>query len=444
MDLTGQWNNGVKRTASLYFYGEFMGAAASKPSFVAPGIAQLTFSQNDYAVIHNFTGGIDGAAPLAGLTIDGGGNLYGTAFAGGAGYGTLYKLTHKGFGWIFNPLYSFAGGNDGSGPASAVVIGTDGSLYGTTDTGGSGQCYDAGSGCGVVFQLKPPPIACRTALCSWTETLLHTFTGGSEGAYPFGNLISDHAGNLYGTTGYGGIYGDCDNYDGFGCGTAFMLTPANDGWNETLLWNFGQGSDGMSPYTGVIFDKSGNLYGTTVRGGQYDQGTVFQLTPSESGWTEKILYSFQSANDGSGPYAGLIMDSSGNLYGATPTGGQGGGGTVFELMPSQGDWTFTVLYSFPGVQGTNTGPYGSLVMDQAGNLYGTTVGNFGQGGDYGTVFKLTPSNGGWTYSLVHAFAGGSDGQSPNGALVLDSSGNLYGTAANNGAYGYGVVFQIAP
>ena len=400
-----------------------------------------------YSVIHNFTGGVDGAAPFAGLTTDGAGNLYGTAWTGGAGYGTAFKLTHKGSGWTFNPLYSFAGGNDGSHPDSPVIIGADGSIYGTTETGGSGKCNSAGyPGCGTVFNLKPPPTACKTALCPWTEKVLHTFTGGSDGAYSFGNVISDQAGKLYGTTGYGGIYGDCDNYDGFGCGTVYELMPSGGGWNESVLWNFGNGSDGKSPYTGLVFDQSGNLYGTTVIGGQYGLGTVFQLTPSGSGWTENILYSFQGASDGSDPYAGLIVDQSGNLYGATPTGGQGGGGTVFELSPSGGNWTFTALYSFPGVSGTNTGPYGNLVMDAAGNLYGTTIGNFGQGGDYGSVFKLTNlgGNNGWAYTLLYAFAGGSDGEGPSGNLVLDSSGNLYGTAPNGGAYSSGVVFEIKP
>ena len=268
----------------------------------------VTFTPAHYTVIHNFTGGIDGAAPSAGLTMDGAGNLYGTTFVG-----TVFKLVHKGSGWIFNPLYSFTGGDDGSQLTASVTLGVDGNLYGATAGGGGGSCMSGYPGCGTVFKLKPKPAACKSALCPWRETQLHAFTG-PDGAYPLSNVIFDRAGKLYGTTAYGGLYGDCDNYDGFGCGTAYMLTHANGGWRETILWNFGQGIDGQSPYTGMVFDKSGNLYGVTVRGGSYGQGTVFQLTPSGSGWTENVLYSFQGGNDGGGPYAGLIVDEAGKLY----------------------------------------------------------------------------------------------------------------------------------
>ena len=437
LGLAGASNCGTGGLRDVVYYDYQSGIASQTVS--------VTFTPGScYKALHSFTGGIDGGAPSGGPTIDGAGNLYGTTFSGGAGYGTVYKLTQKGSGWIFNPLYSLRGGKDGTYPSSAVIIGLDGTLYGTTGGGGGGRCMSGYPGCGTVFTLRPRAAACQTAVCSWSEYVIHSFTGGSDGAYSFGNVVEGQSGNLFGTTVYGGMYGDCDNYDGFGCGIAYMLTPALGGWKETVLWNFGQGNDGQMPYAGMIFDKAGNLYGTTARGGQYGQGTVFQLTPSGSGWTENILYSFQGESDGSSPYAGLIVDASGNFYGATPVGGQGGGGTVFELTPSNGNWTFSVLYSFPGVQGTYTGPYGSLVMDKAGSLYGTTSGNFGQYGDYGTVFKLTPSADGWTYKLMYAFTGGPDGQSPYSALVLDSNGNLYGTAANNGAYGYGVVFEITP
>jgi len=190
---------------------------------------------------------------------------------------------------------------------------------------------------------------------------------------------------------------------------------------------------------GVIFHKAGNLYGTTISGGANECGVVFQLTPSASGWAESPLYAFQCGIDGS-PAAGVVFDSSGNLYGATYTGGSGGGGTVFELTPSNGSWSFTVLYSFTG--NSACGPESNLTMDQAGNLYGTTVCDGAYG--YGSVFKLKASGGGWTYTSVYDFKGGADGSYPNSGVLFDANGNLYGTASSGGAHGYGVVFEITP
>ncbi|MFZ0794834.1 MAG: choice-of-anchor tandem repeat GloVer-containing protein, partial [Candidatus Korobacteraceae bacterium] len=192
-------------------------------------------------------------------------------------------------------------------------------------------------------------------------------------------------------------------------------------------------------------DSAGNLYGTTSAWGYGDTGccgTVFQLVNSGSGWTENTLYQFTDGNDGRIPYGGVIADAAGNLYGTTTTDGANGGGTVFELSPSGGGYTYQTLYSFSGEAGLEVGPYDDLAMDSAGNLYGTTYldGRYG----WGNVFKLAPSGSGWTYTSLHDFTGGSDGASPRCRLVFDSSGNLYGTTSIGGTNGYGVVFKIAP
>jgi uncharacterized repeat protein (TIGR03803 family) len=251
----------------------------------------------------------------------------------------------------------------------------------------------------------------------------------------------DQAGNLYGTTSSGGIQ-NC-GYLGQGCGLVYQLTPSGGGWTENVLYSFGTGTnDGSTPVSGVIFDTVGNLYGTNIFGGDSSNcplgcGTVFQLTPSGSGWTENILYNFNfyGGGDGGNPDAGLIFDGSGNLYGATFQRGSGGGGTVFEISSSTG---FRVLYSLTGYGG----PLDSLVMDTVGNLYGTTH----QDGLYhsGSAFKLTSSRGGWTYTSLHDFCSRSpcsDGAYANG-VTLDSNGNIYGTTQSGGAYGAGVVWEI--
>ncbi len=299
-------------------------------------------TQQNYKMIHPFTGGQDGANSYAGLTMDKAGNLYGTASAGGSlncggGCGLVFELTNNGSGWIMNPIYSFQGGSDGSTPDARVVFGPDGSLYGTT-TG-----YASGSGA-TVFKLSPPPTACRTAYCAWAQSVLYDFNEyvGSL----LGDLVFDHAGNIYGTT---------DT-------AVYQLTPLNGGWTEKTLYDFTNGSDGGYPWAGVILDKTGSLYGTTFAGGAYGYGTVFRLTPSESGWTETVLYSFQNGSDGAEPAGGLIFDKSGNLYGTTSAWGLGKGGTVFKLTASNGNWLYSVIHSFAGA---GPGPIGSLVMDEA-------------------------------------------------------------------------------
>lgn len=385
-----------------------------------------------YTVIYNFTGGLDGTTPVAGLTMDRASNLYGTTLYGGG----VFKLAHNDFGWALTPLHGFVGGNDGASPHDRVTIGLDGSLYSTTWYGGSG-------GMGVIFKVRPSPTACLTALCGWTESILYAFQGGSDGGGMYNReLVFDDIGSLYGATG-GGAYG---------AGYVYKLVPSQGNWTKTILYDFQGSPDGAIP-SGVAFDKTGKLYGTTMYGGAHGWGTVFQLTPSESGWTEKVLYNFRDESDGFFPYAPLAMDNAGNLYGSTLNGGSGGGGTIFMLTPSNGDWVFTLLYSITG--SLYSGPSSKLAIDAAGNVYGTTrpggcyrlgVGTTASeactDADQGSVFELSPGGGGWTYTLLHDFTGGSDGGNPEGGVIVGRNGNLYGTAAYGGTAGAGVVFEI--
>ena len=405
--------------------------------FVLAVVASQAAQAQTFKVLHTFTGG-DGKNPSAAVTIEAG-DLYGTTFAGGeAGYGTVYQMKRIGAGWTFNSLHSFSK-SDGAIPTAPVVFGPDGALYSTSEFGGNGN--------GNVFKLKPSPL-CRLhnynrhmPPCSWSESVLYTFEGGSDGSQPIG-LVFDQEGNIYGTTSSGGAYGE---------GTVYELTSSGSGWTESLLHSFQPNDvDGFIPYRSVmVFDTAGNLYGTTYYGGAHNAGTVFQLTPSGSGWTENILYNFRNEEDGSFPYSGLIIDQSGNLYGTTTDAGTGGGGTVFELSPSGGGWTFSVLYSLTGSSGEQGGPAWALVMDAEGNLYDTTQSDGAN--NLGSVFKLTKTGGSWTYTSLHDFTGGSDGWFPISGVTLDANGNLYGTTyyggdlncGKNGS-GCGVVWKITP
>lgn len=386
-----------------------------------------------YQVLHHFTAGADGSSPYAGLTMDRAGNLYGTAVAGGRGFGVVFQLSHRGSGWIFKPLYSFTGGANGEGPIAGVVVGPNGSLYGTTYGGGNQGC--GGAGCGTVFNLRPPTHFCSAISCPWNQTVLYRFNGGADAANPlFSSVTFDSAGNMYGTTQNGGGSG-CG---GPGCGTVYQLSPNGSSWTEHVLYSFTGGGDGASPNAGLTLDAIGSLYGTTKMGGANSNGTVFKLSHSGSGWTQSVVHEFQGgANDGFWPVGGLIFDSAGNLYGTTNSGGSAGGGTAFEI-PAAG--SESVLFNFAG--GLEGGAYDNLVMDAAGNLYGTTYddGAF----DHGSVFKLTPTQGGWMRTELYAFTGGIDGRCPYGRVVIDAQGNLYGTTEAGGNFGAGVVWEITP
>ena len=413
------------------------------PRLVAPALAivfglAVVASQpaqaQTFRVLHAFTGGNDGGNPSAGVTLKAG-YLYGTTYAGGDlacnpphGCGTAYQLKHGGAGWTFSNLYTFTG-SDGAIPTAPVVFGPDGALYSTTEFGG----YD-----GNVFKLRPGQQP-RPHSARARESVLHTFAGGTnDGSKPIG-VVFDQAGNIYGTTSSGGAYGD---------GTVYKLTASGNGWTESVLHSFGLFLDGQVPYRSVpVLDNAGNLYGTTYYGGTGGWGTVFQVTPTDTGWKENVIYNFQGGADGRYPYTGLILDEAGNLYGTTSDAGTGGGGTVFELSPSGSGWTFSLLHGITGTVGNSCGPQLALIMDAAGNLYGTT----GCDGAHsaGNVFKLTNTGSSWTYTSLHDFTAGSDGALPISSVALDANGNLYGTTYYGGSgcsakYGCGVIWEITP
>jgi uncharacterized repeat protein (TIGR03803 family) len=388
-------------------------------------------------VLHSFNAdGEDGAFPIAGMVFDKAGNLYGTTVYGGRyNYGAVFELMPaSGGGWTERILHSFNNnGKDGYSPYGSLVFDSSGNLYGTTYLGGENAA-------GTVFELT------QASAGGWSEQVIHSFSDSStSGRFPTSGLIFDVAGNLYGTTNEGGTYG---------YGTAFeLMAKPGGGWVQEVLHSFDEnGVDGYFPFGGLVFDSAGNLYGTAYLGGAYSNtfigGIVFELMPMANGtWTETIVHSFGSGQDGVGPYAGLLLDGAGNLFGTTFYGGADNSnyqdGTVFELSPgSGGSWTESVLHSFGGGQVDGWGPYGGVVLDSAGNLYGATE-NTLESGD-GVLFKLAPSQGGtWTETILTSFAG-TNGNSPRSTLAFDGKGNLYGTTFYGGAHNCGVVFEVAP
>jgi uncharacterized repeat protein (TIGR03803 family) len=443
--------------------------------------AQPAHAQYVETVPYTFTGGSDGAASSANLIADSNGNLYGTTVNGGnsgsacpgqnppTGCGVVFELSSPKGGsgsWTQTVLYTFSGGDDGAYPQAGLVMDAKGNLYGTTSNGGdmSGSVCSGLGGCGVVFELSPP----SGGSGSWTYSTLHTFTasakGTVDGGLPYAGLTFDSAQvNLYGTTAGGGA---------LGYGTVFELSPSGSSWTETVLYSFAGnpdgGSDGDSPLASVVFDSQGNLYGTTNTGGS-GKGVVFELTPPTghgAPWTESVIFAF-TGKSGAYPYAGLTIDSKGNLYGTTAIGGARNGpcnptngcGVAYELISDgNGSWDESVIFTFES--GSDGGyPYAGLVLSN-GNLYGTTV----QGGNTtgancsytvgcGVVFELTPptGNGSWSETVLYDFNGGSDGGFPYAAPMLDSSGNIYGTTSYGGnatapncveVAGCGVVFEL--
>lgn len=406
-------------------------------ALLAPGVFAATGTET---VLYNFAGGASGSNPYAGLILDSSGNLYGTTGGGGSstqctlgsGCGTVFMLTAASGpnGWQQTVLYSFRGtaSSDGSSPQDSLVFDSKGALYGTTASGGV-------NGDGTVFKLTPP----ATKGGAWTETVLYSFKGGSDGSNPASGLIFDTAGALYGTTSIGGS----SNF-----GTVFKLTPnaKATAWTESILYTFTGLSDGGKPYAGLAL-KSGALYGTTLDGGSSSQGEVFELTPpakSGGAWTQTVLYSFTGGKDGGKPYAGVVFNSSGSLFSTTGSGGSGYG-TVFSLTPPKKGsttWTESVLYSF-GEGASGSYPHSRVVFDTAGNLYSTTGVN---SSNSGVVFELSPpakSGGAWTESVLFAFNGGSDGGDSTAGLAI-SGDTLYGTTSLGGQHGQGTAFSVTP
>ena len=412
-------------------------------------------SAQTFTVLHEFTGGADGSIPESTLVEDRAGNLYGLATfgansnchpSGSAGCGAVFKLTHKAGGWAFSPLYAFTGEPDGANPVGSLTIAPDGTLYGVTNDGGvAGNCLDSfgQNGCGTVFHLQPLPTICAAFLCPWRETVLYRFTGGDDGNDPWAGVTLDRAGNLYGTAHQGGA----NNW-----GVAYELLPSGSGWTQATIHAFAGGSDGANPTSPLAFDPIGNLYGTTPGGGGGGNcygggcGTVFELLPVGEGWSENILYRF-AGSDFNIPYGGVVLDPAGNLYGTVVDGING----VFELSYSNGNWNLSQLYSHDF--GGEPALYSPLARDAAGNLYGTAEFGGNDQCDFsngcGFVFKLAPSGDGWIFTQLYAFNNGADGAFPYGGVVVDAQGNIYGTAAGGGTHncgniGCGTVWEITP
>lgn len=322
-------------------------------------------------------------------------------------------------------IFSFPeSGMDGASPSSDLIADSAGRLYGTSTFGGKVGWY------GTVFEMTAPIHGARQF------RLLYSFTGLSDGRYPSGNMAMDAAGNLYGTASEGGANGD---------GVVYKLSRGAGGvWTQTVLHAFGLPGDGIHP-SGLIIDSAGNLYGTTAVGGSGTSpgGTVYRLTPDSDGnWTETVLHTF-AVGEGQWPRA-LVADGTGKLFGTTSLRGRSGNGSVYELSPTaSGDWTLTVLYYFPGGKFLST-PNGSIGLDAAGNLFGTTAGGQVNPG-FGAVYEVSPNpDGTWTETTLHLFGHPSDGQWPVGVTLHD--GSLFGATSYGGAFGgtngFGTVFQM--
>jgi uncharacterized repeat protein (TIGR03803 family) len=397
-------------------------------------LAPSAWSAPRYKVLYAFLNKNRGWGPYAGVVFDGQGNLYGTAIAGGAyDAGVVYELTPNSHGkWSETVLYSFCPGgwpcSDGTNPNGGVILDQSGNLYGATWEGGTGV-----PALGTIFELS-------RGSGGWTHTVLYNFcslSGCEDGGDPKSSLVMDSAGSLYGTA-----------------GDVVELSPGSDGWTEKVLYKFCSKSgcsDGYDPYAGVILDATGNLYGTTEGGGNSactgGCGTVYQIRHMpDGGWKENVLHRFYAFyGDGVFPEVGaLAFDGSGSLYGTTGGGGSTGYGTVFKLARgANGHWKETILYDFKNHSNGN-GPSGGVVVDKAGNVYGTTMYGGNAQCDCGVVYKLSPHAGGkWKYTVLHAFTG-YDGAAPEANLILDSKGNLYGTTPIGAAPGVGVVFEITP
>jgi hypothetical protein len=406
-------------------------------------------------VLYSFQGGTDGQLPVGSIVFDSAGNLYGATTQGGAtdcspvaDCGTVFQLTppvKTGDPWTETVLYTFKGAkySDGDLPAGGLLINSQGKLYGTTAYGGTGDCVLLGikGGCGTVYEMSPP--AHKGG--AWTETILYSFPTAKQGYLPNGDLVFDGAGNLYGATTFGGAKGTtCDTYYGGQCGVVFELSPPKTKggkWTEKVLHNFAGGTDGANPNGGLVLDGKGAVYGTTYRGGSqgcsFDDevgcGTAFRLRPpngKDNAWIEEILHRFSDGSDGPTPQGGLILDAKGDAYGTTLT-------TVFRLTPpvrNPGSWKDTVLFVLCSGKNSGCEPEGRLIFDGHGNLYGTTY--YGANAELrGSAFRLKPpptKGGAWGIHYLHGFLGPPDGMFPAAGLAFDGAGNLYSTTQAGG------------
>jgi uncharacterized repeat protein (TIGR03803 family) len=424
-------------------------------------------------VLYSFQDTPDGSDPIGSLVFGEDGSLYGSTFAGGASScqyigdcGTVYRLKPpivQGDPWTETVLYVFKGANqnDGETGGGGVVFDAAGNLYGVTGFGGDGNCMLFGSrvGCGTVYELSPATMPSG----QWTEKVLYSFQGGSDGQLPGGELVFDKLGNLYGATSYGGGFGNC-NPPFEHCGIVFRLSPpkAKGGkWTEQVLYSFKGGKDGANPGSGLIFDSKGAIYGTTFAGGDkvctgagsVGCGIVYKLTqpPTKSGhWTERILYKFVTGlpDGGAGPNDSLVFDNKGHLYGTTVSGGNAQDGVAYELAKGgAGQWEEIVLYQFQNLDGWQ--PSGGVIFDAVGNLYGSASGGGSNG--VGTLFRLhsaRKNEGKWMFNLLHSFSPPPDGYDPVSHLIFDNIGNLYRITQAGGRGpcqgGCGTVFRFTP
>lgn len=423
-------------------------------------------------VLYSFQGGTnDGSVPAGGVVFDPQGNLYGATTDGGpatckpigGACGTVFQLSHpaqKSGSWTETLIYRFQGkgSNDGSVPNSGLIRDAAGNLYGVTAYGGTGNCILLGvpAGCGTVYELSPP----KQKGGAWKETILYSFPTSNQGYLPNGNLVFDGTGNLYGATVFGGSKGTtCDKFYGGQCGTIFELSPPKTKggkWTEKVLHSFAGGTDGANPSGGLVLDSKGAIYGTTPMGGnqlcnfgngKVGCGIAFELIPGRKGvaWTERFLHRFTDGKDGAGPNGGLIFDAKGSLYGSAGGGGVNLDGVVFRLTPTKvGRWVEDVLYAFTD-KGDGFGP-GPMTFDDRGNLYGAA---FGGKHFRGTLFELQPERRGWIFSLRYTFTGAPDGAYPESRLIFDGAGNLYSTTQGGGTGqacqgGCGTAFQLRP
>jgi uncharacterized repeat protein (TIGR03803 family) len=399
-----------------------IGAVAAAALFVL-SVATATAATTE--VIFSFDED-EGAYPDSDLETDGFGNIYGTTVLGGDfGGGTVFRLSPTPNGWVHTILYSFTGGADGGEPYKGVTLDREGNLYGTAVTGGSGSCE---GGCGVAYKLTKSG-------GTWTQRVIHAFTGGNDGSGPGARVTVDRDGNVYGMTPIGGAYG---------LGTIYKIHQGpRGGWNFKVIHAFTGGADGGSGSAGRMILRNGRLYGAATTGGTYGSGVVFELTPRVVGrWDFRTIYSFRGQPDGSFPYGALLFDGSGNVYGTTYYGGTNNIGAVYKLSRRPvGEWNESVIYSFQDVPDGNSS-ISNLVFDGAGNLYGTTSeGGLGRG----TIFKLSPVDGGqWTETVVHRFQGPPDGAFPYNGMVVDRFGNFYGATVHGGDDDDGSVYQFTP
>jgi uncharacterized repeat protein (TIGR03803 family) len=389
-----------------------------------------TAGNKTYQTLHAFQRfGGDGWYPFGLLAADEDGNLYGTTTDNGQDGGTIFKLTApktQGGKWEKTLLYAPPGGKY-QYPVS-VVIGPDGVLYGT----GAGL-----ESCGFIWSLAP-----SSGGVLWTYNVLYTLNGTTDGCELEGSLVSDAEGNYYGATGGGGNTNLCF---GGGCGVVFELKrPMEEGgnWSYEVLYAFNGTPDSQWPLAGVTFDQDGNLWGTTYRGGTNGWGSVYELSPQQGGgWTNTVIYSFDQSNENIiSPEGPVSFDRSGNVYGTTLFGGSSGYGVVFQLLSP--NWAYNNIYEFHNFDGRY--PEGAILFDSAGNLYSTTSDGGGGTGDSGVAFQLTrPSNGRWTETVLHRFKG-PQGNGPNYGFIWGKWGDLYGMSIMDGPLQYGTVFEVSP